>query len=789
MKKISVYFLTIVLSILFLGNSNNPPNGYTGAPGDSMCSSCHNQGGSGNINGSLEILGLPSSINAGQTYTITLKINNTSSPLSLAVRGGFQLVALDQSNSNVGTFSSPSSNSTLTSSGGKIYWEHSPFKNFSGGSSLSWTVNWQAPANAQGQMVTLYSAAILANGNSSSSGDLMVSSQASGSLPGPPPLSASISNSKNVSCFDGNDGSISVTAMNGLPPYNFDWSNGQTSATANGLSAGNYSVTVSDQLGASVVLNRLVTQPGLIQINGNGRLVLNCAEDSNGFINLTVSGGVTPYSYSWSTGQRIRDISNLRKGDYTVTVKDNNQCEQVQQFLIEEPDPLQLIPKVESFPDCIKAQNGEIDLKVSGGISPYNYKWNSGETSSRISGKRSDLYLCQVSDRNSCTRSISVNLPVLDTIKPEVIPSPEVNIYLDHNGKAYITDTLFLKNIRDNCDTGITITPVLDSLDCSSIGSRTLLLYVHDLAGNMDSGFVQIRLLDTFPPVPSGWKDSTTSRCDLLVPQLFASDNCGIREIRKLSGPDEGSYFPIGESQMKYEIEDLAGNTLPYEYKVNVLNPLNFEVDTVILDRCTGKDPILILQMSHLSDSTYSLYYNDSLLAQYDTITIDTLFGIPSSQFILTLRDSFQCFKKLDISIPFNESLIRLDSFSIFDASNCNASDGEIELNLSGKIFQGIWVDLNNQPIPNQTGKNLPPGKYFFRVLSHEESDPDVCIFLFGPFEISCPSSNKSNNDLLPRFEIYPNPSSDGHLELIIQGSETVKIKITDMKGQVVFCP
>ena len=318
-------------------------------------------------------------------------------------------------------------------------------------------MNWQAPAVAQGQVVTLYSAAILANGNGSNSGDLMVSTQATGSLPGPPPLTASISNIKNVSCFDGNDGSISATASNGIPPYSYDWSNGQSGPTASGLNAGSYSVTVSDQSGSSVILNRAVTQPALIQINGNGRFALNCNGDANGFINLTVSGGVPPYSYSWSGGQRTRDIANLKTGEYTVTVKDNNQCEQLMQFFIDEPDSIKASIRIEQYPDCIKSPNGILEILGSGGLSPYTYKWNSGEQVARITGKEAGKYDCLITDKNSCSRSISILLPVLDTIRPKILAMPRIDIFLNQKGKAYIPDSMFLKNIQDNCDTGLVV--------------------------------------------------------------------------------------------------------------------------------------------------------------------------------------------------------------------------------------------------------------------------------------------------------------------------------------------
>ncbi|MBK6823936.1 MAG: hypothetical protein IPG87_13465 [Saprospiraceae bacterium] len=73
-------FSLLFASILFLGYSDNPPNGYTGAPGDGMCTNCHTPGGHGNLSGNVEIQGLPTSITPGNAYTITVRINNNTTP-------------------------------------------------------------------------------------------------------------------------------------------------------------------------------------------------------------------------------------------------------------------------------------------------------------------------------------------------------------------------------------------------------------------------------------------------------------------------------------------------------------------------------------------------------------------------------------------------------------------------------------------------------------------------------------------------------------------------------------
>ncbi|MBK9272462.1 MAG: T9SS type A sorting domain-containing protein [Saprospiraceae bacterium] len=786
MKVVYKWAFAILSGLLFISYASNPPNGYTGAPGESTCASCHSGGGS--ISGSLEILGLPGSITPGQTYQITLKINNTSTPLTNAVRGGFQLVVVDQNNNNIGTLSNPSTSSTLSFFVGKNYWEHNPFKNFSGGNNLTWTVDWQAPASATGQVVNMYAACVMANGNGNNSGDRVYSEQVLGNMPGPPPLSASISNFKNVSCFDGSDGFITVSASNGVPPYNYNWSNGQTTATASNLMAGNHSVTVTDQAGGMVVLNRNLTQPTIIHINASAsRLLLNCFGDNNGFINLTVSGGVSPYTYKWSNGPTTKDISNLRAGDYTVTVKDNAQCEQIKEFSIEQPDALSLIPLVLNKPDCINHNNGSIEMSVSGGSLPYNYKWNSGETSALISDKFPGVYTCTVTDQKLCVRIQSINLVVDDRIKPRILPNPMPVVHLDSFGQFTIVPSLFAKNVIDNCDTGIVIKADVGQVKCNNLGLLPVKIVATDLAGNIDSAMIDVLVLDTLAPIVQVPMDMTINNCSLKVPALSGFDNCGIKEIRKLEGPDEGALFNEGINHLKYEFEDPSGNITAVAYKVELINPLEIKVDTILLDDCTGKDPVVVLSMQHKNDLEYSMYYNDSIVKSFDTIEIYQFGEIPDSKFLLSFRDSNLCNRTFAFDIQYKDPSYQPREIVITEPSDCIAKDGKIELFFSDSVTEARWLDQDLNELDNQTGENLGIGVYFYRVSFKDAQTNETCTITFGPFELSCVSFEGETNVILETVLVFPNPSNQPILSLYLETIGSTNISVLNSGGITVF--
>ena len=228
---------------LFISFSGSHPVGRSGAPGDGLCSDCHS-GGAG-VSGNINVLGLPSQVEGGVTYTLTAELEATAgSP----ARGGFQVVALFDSNDNqAGTWSNSDGSSSLKPGGGRIYFGHQPFRTFGAGNVVEWEADWEAPMTADD--VTFYMAGNLANGNGSTSGDRIVVNQLTTTVTVVQALDLSFSNIGGVSCFGDTDGTATVTVMGGTPPYTVEWSNGETGTTANALPGGSVTVSVEDDNG------------------------------------------------------------------------------------------------------------------------------------------------------------------------------------------------------------------------------------------------------------------------------------------------------------------------------------------------------------------------------------------------------------------------------------------------------------------------------------------------------------------------------------------------------------
>ena len=334
-RKISTVYLFFGLSMawfIFSAFPSNPPNGFTGAPGEGTCISCHSTSNPDGLDGEIAFSGIPDVISPNTTYTITLTVSN---PNSFATDAGFQWVALNESNLNAGTMNNASANSTITSANNRIYHEHNPAKDFGSETEVSWTVDWTAPSTvANNQTITFYAAGLVGNGGDGDNGDVTVTTSSSATLTdGETPLSVQISTIQNVSCNGGNDGQATAIPTNGQFPYQFNWSSGATTETASNLPAGIQTVTVTDNLGATTTTSVTITQPDPLQLTLINQVDIDC-NNSLGTATVTVSGGTSGYNFQWSNGASGQTASNLPAGQNTVTVTDANGCQTTRTVLI-----------------------------------------------------------------------------------------------------------------------------------------------------------------------------------------------------------------------------------------------------------------------------------------------------------------------------------------------------------------------------------------------------------------------------------------------------------------------
>ncbi len=165
-------------------------------------------------------------------------------------------------------------------------------------------------------------------------------STASASITQPIPVNAAISAQTNVLCNGGNTGSATVTPGGGTPGYTYIWTNGQTFATASGLTAGTWTVTVTDNNGCTATATVTISQPTHVTASISAQTNVSCNGGSDGTATVTPGGGTPPYSYLWNDpapAQTTANCTGLTAGTWTVTVTDNNGCTATTTVTITQP--------------------------------------------------------------------------------------------------------------------------------------------------------------------------------------------------------------------------------------------------------------------------------------------------------------------------------------------------------------------------------------------------------------------------------------------------------------------
>jgi gliding motility-associated-like protein len=210
-----------------------------------------------------------------------------------------------------------------------------------------------------------------------------------------------------VSCNGLSTGSAIVTGSGGTAPYTYLWSNGATTATATGLAAGSYTVTVSDAASCSVTQSVTITQP--LALTATTTVAPSSCATSTGSATVTASGGTSPYTYLWSNGVTTATASSLTAGNYTVAITDSRGCIINRAVTISQPTALTGSIAATQV-SCNGSANGSAIATITGGASPLSFLWSNAATSPSISNLSPGTYTLTVTDANGCTLSLSSSI-------------------------------------------------------------------------------------------------------------------------------------------------------------------------------------------------------------------------------------------------------------------------------------------------------------------------------------------------------------------------------------------
>ena len=419
---ISTILIAIFILLSFSFNQPTDSNGgYTGAPGDSVCSQCHSNQSSV-IDGTVTIDGIPASVMPNTTYSLTVTSEITAGN---PMRAGFQVVALKPNITNGGTFSNNSTGTSLTAGGPKTYFGHNPAEMFNGNNSISWTTDWTAPAT--GGDITFYGVSVFGNLANGNSGDRVKFAQSvtTNVDAGNSPLSVTITSSTDISCFGEADGSATAEAVGGVSPYNYSWDNGETNPTAINLDAGIRTVVVTDDAGMTAQASITISEPNEIVVNILEENDVSCNGSMNGSATVDAFGGSGNLIYNWPGGLSGPTQINLAPNVYFVTVTDDMDCMGFAEVNILEPSLLTINLDQENLISCNGASDGLLSISINGGSPNYNIAWATGETTNTIDNLSAGTYSVVVTDANDCVADAAYTILDPEALTANLSSTPE----------------------------------------------------------------------------------------------------------------------------------------------------------------------------------------------------------------------------------------------------------------------------------------------------------------------------------------------------------------------------
>ncbi len=593
----------------------------------------------------------------------------------------------------------------------------------------------------------------------------------------------------NTSCGE-NNGSISSMVNGGVSPYLYSWSNGSTNANITNLSPGTYSVTLTD-------VNACTTQANIEILNSSNPNVsfnkqnTSCGE-SNGAIQLNVSGGISPYIYTWSNGSANKDLQNLNPGTYSVTVTDIEGC----------TDELSVNILGSSSPEIIAnivhttcgEDNGSVNLSVSAGVGPYSFNWSNGSNTSSVNSLASGAYTVTVTDVNDCTDVMQINIEDSNAVFVSV--NHENTSCGENNGAAvasanggsglinYMWSTGSTNASINNLTSGIYSVTVTDQLDCTAVESIQVLSSSapevtvqinHTSCGDNNGALIAMTSGGEGPYLYQWSNGLSGSALSNLIPGNYTvtvEDVNGCTDISSVMVDDSespvltiaGTDTECGESNGDVSTSVTGGN-LPYSYNwsngatasnLNNLSAGNYSLTVTDASGCTdvgtvnvsdSESPTLTLNGTDTScgNSNGSVIANPSggntpySFDWSNGMSSDAIFDLAPGNYSVTVTDASDC--------------QAVQSYEVLSSIALNANitgTNEICTNSAGSA--NVVIVSGNQPysyswnngLSGSSIDNLSAGLYVVSITDNEACTEvlDIEILNETDLEIDVQSSN-----------------------------------------------
>ncbi|MEY3238172.1 MAG: hypothetical protein RI883_2273, partial [Bacteroidota bacterium] len=504
-------------------------------------------------------------------------------------------------------------------------------------------------------------------------------------------------------------GAINITVTGGSAPITYLWSNGATTQDLTNLTDGNYSVTINSFGGCSL------TQTYTILPNGSNIAIASSSVSNEscgsgtGEINLTMSNDSGPYSYSWSNGDNVEDITNLSAGTYNLTVSNLAGCSMSQSFTVGNDAGTLASTGIVTNESC-GTQNGAINVTVTGGSIPYYYLWTNNATSQDLTGISAGTYSVTVSDLYGCSSNYTGSIVNITNGLAVSITSITDEICGQGNGAvdATITGTPLsyswsngdLTEDLVNVNGGTYVLTVTDNLGCSASASAIVPNQTGTLAisftnvqnetcGN-GQGFIDIEVTGT-PTISYLW------------------DNAAIGQ--DIVGLSIGNY--------SVTVTDGLGCALTQSFAIGNTNLSNVSATSIVTDAfCTTANGAIDLTVT-AGILPFSFSWSNGS-------NTEDISPIAAGDYIVTISDGANCQTTLNVIVGIQNSGLGFTNLNI-NNDFCNNVNGSIDI-FTGGTADDYYIDGVNNGGPTIFG--LTQGTYLLTITDNFGCSVDSTVII-----------------------------------------------------------